>query len=234
MDDLKQHIDQLMKNKEYKLALPLIEGELQQLYLPPGFEEDYLQYKQEILSHEPAKVVAVDAEACFEMLITQDNVWLALNQLQDVPLIKHTKAIQRVFDQCNDRLILGFLIELLIEQKLFETFVMKRDGLLIEFNPYYLESIQDNDAMGAIIKLFSDVFENDNPSLMKMCESALTQEAMALLPLSLEIEDINPLGFAIIKAVLYAMDDQNEWHNLCAKFKAAEGPLQELVMFSTH
>jgi hypothetical protein len=234
MDDLKKHIDQLMENKEYKKALPLIESELQQMYLPPGFEDDYHQYKQEIQAYAPAKVVAVDAVTCFTMLVANENPGLALTQLQEVPLIKHTKQIQHVFDQTEDRLVLGYLIELLIDQKVFETFVMKRDGLTIDFNPFYLESIQDNDAIVAIKRLFAEVFENDNPSLMSMCESALTQEALALLPQSVEEEDINPLGYAIIKQVLLAMHDAEQWQDLCAKNKEAEGPLLELTAFSTH
>ena len=234
MDDLKKHIDQLMVNKQYKMALPLIESELQQMYLPPGFEKDYLEYKQEILANEPAKEHKVDAPACFAMLVSNQNPWLALSSLSEVPLIKHVKAIQHVFDSLEDRLVLGYLIELLIDQKVFESFVIKRDGLTIDFNPFYLVSIQDNDAILAITHLFEEVFANDNPSLMKMCESALTQESLALLPLSVEEEDINPLGFAIIRAVLMAMDDEGQWRSLQAKRNVADNTLQELIMFSTH
>lgn len=231
MDDLKQHIDQLMKNKEYKQALPLIESELQQLYLPPGFEEDYRMYLQDIQAQAPAKVIHVDAATCFRMLVSSDNPILALTQLQDVPLIKHTKEIQRVFDQAEDRIILGYLIELLIDQKVFETFSLNKEGLLIEFNPFYLSSIQDNEAIHHIKQLFANVFENDNPSLMNMCESALLQEALSLLPQSIELEDINPLGYAIIKMVLLAMQDEAQWLELCATSKEASGPLQELTSF---
>jgi hypothetical protein len=46
MDEIKAKIDQHMMRKEYDLALALIESELLQPYLPSGFTETYLEYKQ--------------------------------------------------------------------------------------------------------------------------------------------------------------------------------------------
>ena len=68
MDEIKSKIDALMATKQYKDAQPLIESELAQAYLPPGFLEAYLSYMQEIKAADH-KVKPLDPRVCFDLLL---------------------------------------------------------------------------------------------------------------------------------------------------------------------
>ncbi len=234
MDEFKAVIDELMKKRRYDEALPLIESELAQPYLPPGFLQVYQQYKQEIKASIRNETNTLDAKTCFEMLMHDDNSWMALSQLSEFALMKHIDAIQQVFTFSNNPFSVGLLIQLCVEQQLSATFTMNKDGQRIEFIPMYVQSIEDSEGYKSIEKKIKDIFENDNPSIMNMALQLLMQESIMLLPLSLEEDDTNPVGFAIIKAVLDAMGDEDAWKLIQEKYDIKEEGLEKLHAFSTH
>lgn len=234
MDEFKEAIDELMKNRQYEKALPLIESELAQPYLPPGFLQVYQQYKQEIKASTRSENNTLDAKTCFEMLIHDDNPLMALSQLSEFSLMKHIDAIQQVLTFSNNPFSVGLLIQLCVEQQLSATFTMNKDAQRIEFVPMYVQSIEDSDGYQSIEKLIKDIFENDNPSIMNMALQLLMQESILLLPLSLEEDDTNPVGFAIIKTVLDAMGDEDTWNVIQEKYAVREEKLEKLHAFSTH
>ncbi len=234
MDEIKAKIDQHMRQKEYELALPLIESELLQPYLPSGFTEAYLEYKQEILASNPVVKKHIEPEACFRMILDNHHPLVALSHLEHVPLVHYHHHIQQVFDQVSDELVIGLLIQLCVQQQLTTTFTLLKHGQRMEFVPMYVMSVDQSDGYLAIDALIRDVFENDNPSLMLMCQSLLMQEALLLLPLNLEEDDRDPFGFAIIKYVLLAMDDDQQWQHIKAVYDVKEDTLQEISQLSTH
>jgi hypothetical protein len=234
MDEFKAKIDELMKNHRYDEALPLIESELAQPYLPPGFLSEYQAYKQEILASKGSKSVSLDAKTCFEMLLHDDNPFLALSQLSEIALMKYTDAIQQVLTHSSNPISTGLLIQLCVEQQLNATFTMNKDGQRIEFIPMYVQSIEESEGYQSIEKLIRDIFENDNPSLMNMALQLLMQESLLILPMNLDQDDTVPIGFAIIKAVLEAMGDQQMWEIIKEHAKISEVELEKLHAFSTH
>ncbi len=234
MDEIKKQIDQHMKLKKYKLALPLIESELAQPYLPPGFAEIYHDYKKEIGAQQPVAKKHIEPEQCFDMMIQGIHPLVALSHLEQVPLVLYQKQIQHVFDCVDDQLIIGLLIQLCVQQQLTATFTLSKQGQRMEFMPMYVMSVEQSDGYVAIDALIKEVFENDNPSLMLMCQSLLMQEALLHLPLNLEEDDCDPYGFAIIKHVCLAMDDVQQWQHIKAIYHVKEETLQEISQLSTH
>lgn len=234
MDEYKAKIDALMKNKEYKQALPLIESELAQPYLPAGFYEQYMAYKLEIKASQSPISKTIDAKRCFSMLLEQDNPLLALSHLEQYALINHKDAIQQVFTQNSDDLICGLLIELLIQQQINHTFVIHKDSLRIEFNPVYVMSVYESDGYKAIETLISEHFENDNPSVMMMANQLLVSESLMRQPLALDEFDVYPIGYSIIKAVLLAVNDEDLWQSIKNEHNIDETMIEKLKSFSTH
>lgn len=234
MDEIKAKIDQHMKHKEYDCALALIESELLQPYLPPGFAKTYLEYKQEILASKPVVKKHIEPETCFTMILENHHPLVALSHLEHVPLVHYHHQIQRIFDHVSDEFVIGLLIQLCVQQQLTTTFTLSKHGQRMEFVPMYVMSVDQSDGYLAIDALIRDVFENDNPSLMLMCQSLLMQEALLHLPLNLEEDDRDPYGFAIIKHVLLAMDDDQQWQQIKAVYDVKEDTLQEISQLSTH
>ncbi len=234
MDEIRELIDRYMKDKAYDQALILIESELAQPYLPKGYLEVYTQYKQEILSNQLPIKKHIEPEKCFEMLRSDDHPLVALSYLKEVPLTHYANQIQDLFDRNHDPLVIGLLIQLCIEQRLSMTFVLNRNGYRYEFIPMYVMGIEESEGFQAIVRLIREVFENDNPSLMQMCLQILMQESILHLPLNLEEDEQRPLGFAIIRYVLLAMEDKQQWQQIKILYDVDEDALQELSHVSTH
>lgn len=231
-DELKLKIDQLMQAGEYEAALPLIESELEQLYLPPGFLEDYLAYQAEIKAALYPKA-AIPTHKLFEMLLDHDHALVALHQLQDVALMNYHDEIEEFLLESQDDFIKGLLIELMIAQNLKGSFKMIKDDQDLEFMPMYIQSVYDNESFHQILKRFVALFEAHNPSVLNLCEELLISESISLLPFSLEADDENPLAFAIIKAVLIALNDEDMWYDIQAQYEAESRILMPLRTFST-
>ncbi|NLA78756.1 MAG: hypothetical protein GX845_04325 [Erysipelothrix sp.] len=232
MDEIKSKIDALMATKQYKDAQPLIESELAQAYLPPGFLEAYLSYMQEIKAADH-KVKPLDPRVCFDLLLQKDNLMVAFSQLKDVALMHYVPEIEQVLNESDDDFVKGLLIELLIEQNIRHTFTMVKDDQDLEFIPMYIQAVQDNPSFHNILKRFRTLFENDNPSVLHLVNELLIGECVSMLPFTLSEDDENPLAFSIVKAVLIALNDEDLWYDIQAQYTSESKILMPLRTFST-
>jgi hypothetical protein len=220
-------IDELMNQGLTDEVLRLVNEELAMPYIPMADEARLRQMANSLRKPSVKPVKSMDQ--LIESIREGDlGALAALDQLRKSNLRMYPQDIQTLFDADLHPLIGSLLVQICIEQQLTESFVWVKDGQRFEFIPMYLPLPWESDGYQAALTLLRQWLENDNPSLLKMCQDVLDGEATLALPNSFSEDEGAVLAGSVLRFVYLAYNDVNEWRKAVIKFKIEEPQLFEI------
>ena len=105
----------------------------------------------------------------------------------------------RQFIRNNDKpdFAKSLLIELMIDQEIDEDMEVIKKGISYEVNPSYAPMVLNQEASYEIYKLLMEALEDDNPSLLAMCEQFLNFYLYSIYPKYIDEQDYRSIAGAI-------------------------------------
>lgn len=206
---LLNEIDNLIQDKNYSKAQDLITQELKMVYIP----KDVLKRLEEYLSLIPVQShrSSVGINEIEKWLLGEDDLlaYEAINYLNDLNLNNFLDEISKWLNNIKNRYLVGLLILVLIKQNINSIFTFKRDGMLIEFNPFYLEYPSEWDSFKMISNKLSSICSHD-VNLNKIAFETLTLESIMVLPFDFDVMECDLYVDAIVSYVykLLTLDDE--------------------------
>ncbi len=191
-------------------AEKMLNEELSMPYIPAYAEKQFLDLKKQLHGLQTkvnfSGILPQEIEAS---LLSDDPVvqLRAVHTLSGFSCRNYVDAIQAFFDTKPDQKIQALMIDILIEQQIFEEFEIEVDGMQMSFIPLYQERPDETDGFVSAKQLLETWFENDNPALLNMCMQMLIQECFLMLPLSYEEEEGLSLALSIAELVSKSLDD---------------------------
>ena len=183
-DETLEKIEKLLNENKEDEALLIINDELRQAYIPKGFEEKMLKYKDSF-QKELVKKSLSDDEIIEYLKGPKEKQLIAVSLLDK-------KNLRDYVDVCNAYLSGdGFinakvlLIDSLIRQEIGDDITFNNNGLEFNFIPKYQLPIEESDGYSSGNKYLEDYYMKD-PSKLKMAKSLLYKELMLNLPINLE------------------------------------------------
>lgn len=194
---LLNEIDELIQNKNYTKAHELIVQELKVAYVP----KDVLEQLEKYLSIIPIQLNlnSVGIKEIENWLLGDDSLlaYEAINYLNDLNLNNFLDEISEWLKIIDNRYLIGLLILVLIKQNINCNFTFKRDGMSIEFNPFYLEYPNEWDSFKMISDKLSLICSH-NVNLSKIAFETLTLESIMILPFDFDVMECDLYVDAII------------------------------------
>lgn len=239
-DEITNTIQELMAKNEYEKAIKLLESELAMQYVPKDslelFEKLYRECQIELRQGEDVDD-SLMSFAAIEKSLLEDQVsaMMAIESLSKLHVASYTKELQRLLLADLDPLVSAMVILILVEQRVDAHFEVKQNGLLFEFNPYYVEHPVDSDGYLKAVNKLDELLSQD-PSTFELCHQLLAQETLLMLPLSYEEAEGDMLAVSIIRAVDLLSGRQEVWRQRVVKYDIDEKYLLPLrsTLVSTH
>ncbi len=205
-------IKKLMEDEEYEQAYLVVQEELSLPYIEKGYEEQFIQFYNELnvkVRKDRQKVYDED-DIDSLMMGSLDEVFLAIEQLRKMNIRNHLEVIRTYLKNEPHFLAKAYLIEALMEQNVNEEFEVEHQGMLMNFIPCYIEPMMECDGAVQVIAYLREWFENSDPSMLMMCVESLVKETYLMLPFNIEEEDAKQLAISIALYVYVAMSRSNE------------------------
>ncbi len=211
----------------------LIQQELNMPYVPAEVEEKLRAY---LLDTTPDSAIHIlSDEKIREYLCGNENQQLiALRQLENQNVRLYLEEIQHVFDSDPSVLVRIALMEILALQQVSDAFDITMNGMSIEFVPAELELPSRSQGAAKADEYLHDWLENDNPSLLKMCEECLIKEAYLRLPLSIEEDEAQALAVSLLRYVSSLLGNEDEMKALLCEKNVAQSGTYELLLYSNN
>ena len=211
----------------------LIQQELNMPYVPAEVEEKLRAY---LLDTTPDSAIHIlSDEKIREYLCGNENQQLiALRQLENQNVRLYLEEIQHVFDSDPSVLVRIALMEILAMQQVSDAFDITVNGLSMKFIPAALELPNCSKGVAKADAYLCDWLENDNPSLLKMCEECLIKEAYLRLPLSIDEEDAQMLSASLLRYVSSLLGNEDEMKALLCEKNVAQSGTYELLLYSNN
>lgn len=220
-------IDELMNQGLTDEVIRLVNEELAMPYIPMADETRLRQLANSLRQPSVKPVKSMD-QLMHSIQKGDLSALAALDQLRKSNLRMYPQDIQALFAADLHPLIGSLLVQICIEQQLTDTFIWEKDGRRMEFIPMYLPLPWESDGYIAALALLRQWLENDNPSLLKMCQDVLDGEATLALPDSFSEDEGAVLAGSVLRFVYLALNDVNEWRKAVIKFKIEEPQLFEI------
>jgi hypothetical protein len=156
-------------------------------------EANYVvEAKNQIFSVEEIATL-LDKDECNE-----DLLYMALDQLQQLNIRLIMPAIKRFLLNPNKHPFAKSLImEIMIEQQIDEEMEVSKFGSLYDFNPSYLPLVLEQSAYEGIYRKMERELENDNPSLLAICQEFLEFVLYTYYPKEIYEDEYGLYGAAI-------------------------------------
>lgn len=113
----------------------------------------------------------------------EDLLYMAIEQMEGMNIRRMIVPI-RQFIRDNDQpdFAKSLLIELMIDQEIDEDLEVVKKGVHYDINPSYAPMVLNQESGVEIYKLLMDALEDDNPSLLTMCEQFLNFYLYSIYP----------------------------------------------------
>lgn len=206
-------IDELIQAQNYSKAHELITNELSMVYIP----KDVMEQLEKKLDLIPIKSTSnsVGINEIEKWLLGDDTLlaYEAINYLNDLNLNNFLAEISNWLNTISNRYLIGLLILVLIKQNINSNFTFKRDGMEIEFNPFYLEYPSEWDSFKMISDKLSLICSHD-VNLAKIAFETLTLESIMVLPFDFDVMECDLYVDAIIHYVYKLLALDNDYTQL--------------------
>ncbi len=202
-------IRDLIDTQEYLTAMELLTAELNQVYLPEDYENEFHNLYNETQSYildedddfDTPKVVS---ESDIRRLLngSREQQFAALNSLDDLNLRNYLDLIQEYFLSDNLAQLKGRLLDLCVVQNMDIEFEFNGSEGIIKVNPSQLESVDEME----FITLAFDYFNNHlykNPSMIQICQIALVEKVYSIFPKVFLVDNLE----AICKSIIEEIED---------------------------
>lgn len=220
-------VEDLIEKKDFKQAREILEEELRMPYIPLKVEEVFRRLWREVqqLSKPDLSVQTIHDEDSLRSLLVQDDEaqLKLLDALSRLNLRQYESLMQDVLNHLSDPLLKRLAIRLLIEQSISTEYTME-DDMSYQFIPAALTLPEDSEAVQKAYQLLCDWFENDNPSLLKLCTMRLNELALMALPLGFEAEEAFGLALECARELIQQIGSEEE----------IEAWNEKITEFSTH
>ena len=210
MDEEILKIQQKIEQGLFQQALLLIQQELQAPYIPTQLHQQLLELEAICKEQLPAKPSSLSFEDVYQALLDSKQLELLL-ALESFNLALYPTQLQTLLDTLAEPMAQGLLIEVMIKQRLVDTFTLKRQGLGIEFTPMSVVSIENQDGIVHANQCINEWFLQD-PSMGRLSQDTLMKVALANLPLSFEVEEGEWLAHSVVRYVYHALGQPESWH----------------------
>jgi hypothetical protein len=203
------YLNVLKELEEYEEAIDLLIEELSMPYIPYQYEslfnavyDEILLLKQEANYVVEAKNQIFSVEEIATLLdkdeCNEDLLYMALDQLQQLNIRLIMPAIKRFLLNPNKHPFAKSLImEIMIEQQIDEEMEVSKFGSLYDFNPSYLPLVLEQSAYEGIYRKMERELENDNPSLLAICQEFLEFVLYTYYPKEIYEDEYGLYGAAI-------------------------------------
>lgn len=211
-EELIEKVELLINEAKFEEAYQIVAEELELPFIEKKYEDKLIAYYNELKPHvmkaNPKSFDEEDIDALLHGSL--DEVFLAIEQLRKSNIRNHLDAIQDYLDDSPNFLAKAYLIEAMMEQNVSQTFRVEHEGLMVEFNPCFIEPMMESQGAILVMKYLRDWFENDDPTFLMMCMETLFKEAYLMLPFNIEVEDALQIAIAIVLYVFVANQDGNK------------------------
>ena len=214
-------IKNLIEKEEYEKAYFIVQEELSLPYIEKGYEEQFIQFYNELKTMVRKDKVKVYDDEDIDALLngSLDEVFLAIEQLRNLNIRNHLDAIRTYLKNEPHFLAKAYLIEALMEQNVSEEFEVEHEEMNVTFIPCYIEPVMECDGTLEVIEYLREWFENDNPSMLMMCVETLVKETYLMLPFNIEIEDAKAIAISIALYVFVAMGQNDQIQSFLDKYE---------------
>lgn len=194
--------------EEFEEAINIIVEELSMPYIPYQYETVFnAAYDELLLAKQEASFDGVTQkvfnEEDIENILTkkdtnEDLLYMAIEQMEGMNIRRMIVPI-RQFIRDNDQpdFAKSLLIELMIDQEIDENLEVVKKGVHYDINPSYAPMVLNQESGVEIYKLLMDALEDDNPSLLAMCEQFLNFYLYSIYPKYIDEQDYRSIAGAI-------------------------------------
>ena len=128
----------------------------------------------------------------------EDLLYMAIELMEGMNIRRMIVPI-RQFIRDNDQpdFAKSLLIELMIDQEIDEDLEVVKKGVHYDINPSYAPMVLNQESGVEIYKLLMDALEDDNPSLLTMCEQFLNFYLYSIYPKYIDEQDYRSIAGAI-------------------------------------
>lgn len=222
----------LKELQEFEEAINIVVQELSMPYIPYEYERLFNEaYDQLLLEKQEANIyknqfVQIFSEDELEQVLLknsgEDALFMAIDQLAKMN-IRYLLPSVRIFLQKNEasNLAKSLLIGILIEQEVDEELVVVKNGIEIDFNPVYLQSIENSELAIEVTQLLSSHVEDDNPSLFQLCLDFLAMYLYDIFPTFYD-EDPNIVAASIHYYLATLQSIEFELEDACYEYYCDE------------
>ena len=194
--------------EEFEEAINIIVEELSMPYIPYQYETVFnAAYDELLLAKQEASFDGVTQkvfnEEDIENILTkkdtnEDLLYMAIEQMEGMNIRRMIVPI-RQFIRDNDQpdFAKSLLIELMIDQEIDEDLEVVKKGVHYDINPSYAPMVLNQESGVEIYKLLMDALEDDNPSLLTMCEQFLNFYLYSIYPKYIDEQDYRSIAGAI-------------------------------------
>lgn len=210
-EEMLEKIVQLMNDSEYNNALEIIKEELKMPYIPNDIEIKLNQLEKECQSiqkqNDKVSFQMDDEEITTYLYGTKDKQLKACDYLNSLNLRNYSEIVNDYLSNNPDPMAQALLIDSLIDQEISYEVSCVVDNEDITFIPRYIEKAVESDGFIEAKNFIENEFENDNPSMAKMCMQLLIQEAYLHSPINFEENEGAILAYSIIIEVYEMLQD---------------------------
>ena len=232
-EDLINEIEELIRKEQWQSARTKVDTELSMPYVPRDvlskLKEFDLQLRQKAGEDRKGYGSVMSLEQIEEYLRgDREQQLLAVDAMNSLNLRSCMDVIDAYLGSDPDPLASALLIDSLIDQQISQEVTLDREGVQVTFIPRYQEAASESDGFLEAQKWLHEWLENEDPTLLKLCEQVLIREAYLALPLGFEQEEGLPLAAGCAKNVILSMQNETEWDRFMHKNRLENVKIFEL------
>ncbi len=230
--EILERIHNAMDRQAWQKASELLKQELSMPYVPSDVLKELEKLKKEVdpyLIKERVNILLTPEEVGTYLRKDSDSAYQALNTLNRSNIRNYLDVIQEyLLDEAGDRMMVSLLLQLCQKQGI-RTPLSYRDGKEIRtVVPDELRDVTDDEGLRRTWQQLTEMFENENPSFMKLCHQVLLQHAYQKYPQSLENEE--NLAYRVAAYVFRAYGDEEGLREFAERHDLTAEMIEELVI----
>ena len=193
--------------EEFEEAINIIVEELSMPYIPYQYETVFnAAYDELLLAKQEASFDGVTQkvfnEEDIENILTkkdtnEDLLYMAIEQMEGMNIRRMIVPIRQFIRDNDQPDFAKSLLELMIDQEIDEDLEVVKKGVHYDINPSYAPMVLNQESGVEIYKLLMDALEDDNPSLLTMCEQFLNFYLYSIYPKYIDEQDYRSIAGAI-------------------------------------
>lgn len=230
---LLQRIREAIDQEKLEEARRMLEEELSMPYVPSEILSRLQQLKEtvdQLTAREKKLPLLEDSELAEYLRGNPDERYRALDSLSRSNIRNHLEVIRDYMaDREADRLTVSQLLEQCMVQQVDADLPYWDEGEMHTCNPKDLWAPLDNDTVLQAWKKLTEMYENQDPSFLKMCTSVLIQYVYLHYP---RVTDSDPENLAnrVVKYVYHAYGDDDLWQRYAASENVNDDDVAEIIL----